>query len=100
MKIAILSRGPGLYSTRRLREAAELAGHEVLIVDPLKCYMNIAPHCPTGSVCEVMSGDELNGERLFFRPDSQPGENLITTILTAFWTQTRHHLDTISLKLG
>ena len=47
MKIAILSRGPQLYSTRRLREAAEIRGHGVLVVDPLKCYMNIATHNPT-----------------------------------------------------
>ncbi len=30
MKIAVLSRNPKLYSTRRLVEAAEKRGHEVL----------------------------------------------------------------------
>lgn len=41
MKIAILSRGPELYSTQRLVEAAESRGHDVLVIDALRCYMNI-----------------------------------------------------------
>ncbi|WP_320820913.1 30S ribosomal protein S6--L-glutamate ligase [Thalassolituus sp.] len=41
MKIAILSRGANLYSTRRLVEAAEARGHEVQVLDTLHCYMNI-----------------------------------------------------------
>ncbi len=41
MRIAILSRNPELYSTRRLKEAALERGHEVRIIDVLKCYMNI-----------------------------------------------------------
>ncbi|WP_428035798.1 30S ribosomal protein S6--L-glutamate ligase [Amphritea sp.] len=41
MKIAILSRNSSLYSTRRLIEAAEAAGHEVKVLDVLRCYMNI-----------------------------------------------------------
>ena len=46
MKIAILSRGPKLYSTRRLVEAAEQRGHEARIINPLRCYMNITSHRP------------------------------------------------------
>ena len=41
MKSAILSRNAGLYSTRRLIEAAEARGHEVHVLDTLHCYMNI-----------------------------------------------------------
>lgn len=41
MKIGILSRGPKLYSTKRLVEAAKERGHEVQVIDPLKCFMNI-----------------------------------------------------------
>ena len=41
MKIAILSRNPNLYSTRRLVEAAVARGHEVHVVDYLRCYMNV-----------------------------------------------------------
>ena len=46
MKLGILSRAPNLYSTRRLVEAAELRGHEVRVVDYLRCYMNITSHSP------------------------------------------------------
>lgn len=46
MKIAILSRGPKLYSTMRLVEAAREAGHTVEVIDPLKCYINITSSSP------------------------------------------------------
>ena len=39
MKIAILSRNPILYSTKRLLQAAEERGHEVRIFDHTKCYI-------------------------------------------------------------
>jgi ribosomal protein S6--L-glutamate ligase len=41
MHIAVLSRNRQLYSTRRLIEAARQRGHEVSIVDPLKCVMDV-----------------------------------------------------------
>jgi ribosomal protein S6--L-glutamate ligase len=41
VKIAILSRNRSLYSTRRLVEAARERGHEVRVLDVLRCYMNI-----------------------------------------------------------
>lgn len=41
MKIAILSRNLKLYSTRRLVEAAEQRGHEVVVLDHLKCVLVI-----------------------------------------------------------
>lgn len=47
MRIAILSRGPELYSTRRLTEAAIELGHEVDIIDTLHCYMDITSSKPT-----------------------------------------------------
>ena len=47
MKIAILSRGPKLYSTRRLLEAGRERGHEMKIVDTLRCYMNMATAKPS-----------------------------------------------------
>ncbi|MCB0356046.1 MAG: 30S ribosomal protein S6--L-glutamate ligase [Bdellovibrionales bacterium] len=47
MNIAVMSRGPSLYSTLRIVEAGKLAGHHVEIIDPLKCYMNITSHKPT-----------------------------------------------------
>jgi ribosomal protein S6--L-glutamate ligase len=47
LRIGILSRKASLYSTRRLREAAEARGHEVQVVDYLRCYMNITAHKPS-----------------------------------------------------
>ena len=46
MNIAILSRKASLYSTNRLKEAAEERGHDVQVVDYLRCYMNITSHKP------------------------------------------------------
>jgi len=47
MKIGILSRKPELYSTSRLFEAAKKRGHEVAVINPLRCYMNITSHNPS-----------------------------------------------------
>lgn len=47
MRIGILSRNKNLYSTRRLKEAALARGHDVQIVDYLRCYMNITAHRPS-----------------------------------------------------
>ncbi len=57
MKIAILSRNKNLYSTRRLVEAANDRGHEIRVVDALRCYMNIASHKPTIH----FKGEQLSG---------------------------------------
>jgi ribosomal protein S6--L-glutamate ligase len=46
VKIAILSRKKTLYSTQRLIEAAQQRGHDVQVIDTLRCYMNIASHKP------------------------------------------------------
>ncbi|WP_071516846.1 30S ribosomal protein S6--L-glutamate ligase [Geitlerinema sp. PCC 9228] len=47
MKIAILSQEPSIYSTQRLKEAGEKRGHEVRVINYLRCYMNITSHRPT-----------------------------------------------------
>lgn len=57
MKIAILSRKSSLYSTSRLKEAGEQRGHEMHVVDYLRCYMNITSHSPK----IFLAGDELKG---------------------------------------
>lgn len=57
MKIAVLSRNPKLYSTRRLVEAGVELGHEVRVIDPLRCYMTIASQRPTIHY----KGEELMG---------------------------------------
>jgi ribosomal protein S6--L-glutamate ligase len=46
MKIVILSRQPNLYSTNRLVEAGEKLGHEMLVVDHLKCNIEIEKKKP------------------------------------------------------
>ncbi|MCA9269956.1 MAG: 30S ribosomal protein S6--L-glutamate ligase [Planctomycetales bacterium] len=46
MKIAILSRKPSLYSTHRLKEAGEQRGHQMQVVDYLRCYMDITANRP------------------------------------------------------
>lgn len=46
MRIGILSRNSSLYSTRRLYEAAKERGHDVRVVDHIKCYMNIVSNRP------------------------------------------------------
>ena len=46
MRIAILSRNRNLYSTRRLVEACRESGHEPVVLDVLRCYMDIAPSRP------------------------------------------------------
>ena len=46
MNLAVLSRRPKLYSTARLVEAAEAAGHHVRVVDHLKCSIEIAKKSP------------------------------------------------------
>lgn len=49
MKIAILSNGPGNYSTKRLKEEALARGHEVSIVKYRDCYASIEKNNPTVS---------------------------------------------------
>jgi len=57
MKIAMLARNPNLYSHKRLKEAAETRGHQLDIINTLRCYMNIATRRP-----EVYyNGEKLEG---------------------------------------
>lgn len=46
MKIAILSRNPRLYSTKRLVEAGEQRGHSMRVLDHLKCNLVIEKRNP------------------------------------------------------
>lgn len=46
MKIAILSRNPNLYSTSRLIEAGKKRGHEMIVVDHLKCNIELEKRRP------------------------------------------------------
>ena len=57
MKIAILSQKAALYSTRRLKEAGEQRGHDMHVVNYLRCYMNITSHKPK----VIYQGEQLEG---------------------------------------
>lgn len=46
MHIGILSRNPKIYSTHRLVKAALARGHQVRVINPLRCYMNITSSNP------------------------------------------------------
>ncbi|GAB3651887.1 30S ribosomal protein S6--L-glutamate ligase [Echinicola sediminis] len=57
MKIAVLSRNPNLYSTKRLREAIEAAGHEAMIIDHSLCDLVIEQEGPS----IFYKGEKLQG---------------------------------------
>lgn len=46
MRIAILSKGPGNYSTKRLKAVAKARGHEVRVIDYAKCYVTVESNNP------------------------------------------------------
>jgi ribosomal protein S6--L-glutamate ligase len=47
MKIAMLARNANLYSHQRLKDAAEQRGHQLDIINTLRCTMNITSHRPS-----------------------------------------------------
>ena len=47
MKLALMCRNSNLYSHQRLVEAAEARGHEIEVIDHLRCYINITSHRPS-----------------------------------------------------
>jgi len=57
MKIALLSRNRKLYSSRRIIEAAKERGHEIVVIDVLRAYMNVASHKPSIHY----KGEEMKG---------------------------------------
>ncbi|HEU5121884.1 MAG TPA: 30S ribosomal protein S6--L-glutamate ligase [Candidatus Saccharimonadales bacterium] len=57
MNIAILSNGPGNYSTKRLKEEALKRGHKVKIIKYRDCYASIEQNNPTVSY----KGEDLAG---------------------------------------
>ena len=46
MRIAVLSRNPSLYSTQRIVEAGRACGHDMKIINYLRCYMDITARRP------------------------------------------------------
>ena len=55
MKIAVLSTNRNLYSTKRLVEAGKERGHDMVVLNHKRCYMNITTHNP---------GIHYNGEAI------------------------------------
>src|SRR5262245_64495698 len=47
MKLVMLARNPGLYSHRRIVEAARAGGHEIDVINTLHVHMNITSSRPT-----------------------------------------------------
>ena len=47
MKIVVLSQNPNLYSTKRLVEAGEKKGHEMVVIDHTKCNLVIEKKKPS-----------------------------------------------------
>ncbi len=46
MNIVILSKGPGNYSTKRLKEEAILRGHSIRVINHAKCYVALEKSSP------------------------------------------------------
>lgn len=46
LRIAVLTREPNNYSSQRLVQAGEAAGHTVELIDTERCYLNIQSHAP------------------------------------------------------
>lgn len=46
MNIAILSKGPANYSTKRLKQEAEARGHDVRVINYEKCYVTLERNNP------------------------------------------------------
>ena len=46
MKLALMCRNEKLYSHKRIVEAAEKRGHEIDVINHLRCYVNITSHRP------------------------------------------------------
>lgn len=57
MKIAILSKGPGNYSTKRLKEEASKRGHEVEVINYILCEARIEKSKPV----VLYKGEALTG---------------------------------------
>lgn len=57
MKIAILATNPNLYSHQRLIHEGAARGHDMVVINPLHCYMNVNAESPT---VHYQSGKILN----------------------------------------
>jgi ribosomal protein S6--L-glutamate ligase len=86
MKIAILATNAEVYSHLRLKEEGERAGHEVSIINPLRCYMNVAASNPSVHY----RGGELLGQFDAVIPR-------IGVSITFYGTAVLRHLETMGM---
>jgi len=66
LKIGILSRKASLYSTSRLMEAAQERGHDVRVVNYLRCYMDITAERPSVIYHDLVADRNATEEELQF----------------------------------
>jgi ribosomal protein S6--L-glutamate ligase len=59
MKIGILSRNQGLYSTRRLAQSVRLRGHQLCIIDTMKVAVKVGSGPPASSVQSLPDVDAI-----------------------------------------
>jgi len=86
MKIAIIATNPNLYSHRRLKAEGEAHGHEVTIINPLYCYMNVTTSCPK---VHYRGGEEL--------PQFDAVIPRIGASITYYGTAVLRHLETMGM---
>lgn len=86
MNIAILATNPKLYSHQRLIEAGTAAGHEMRVINPLHCYMNVATSNP---VVHYKGGEPL--------PRFDAVIPRIGASLTYYGTAVLRHLETMGI---
>ena len=86
MNIAILATNPKLYSHQRLIEAGTAAGHQMRVINPLHCYMNVATSNP---VVHYKGGEPL--------PRFDAVIPRIGASLTYYGTAVLRHLETMGI---
>lgn len=79
MRILILSRKRYYYSTRRLREAALSAGHDVILADPFRCVLLV-----DGRLRVYLGRRELNDVDVVIPRIGGLGLDLVAAILRQF----------------
>lgn len=67
MRIGIFSQNPALHSTRRLVEAAKARGHEVRVINVLKCFMDITANHPKVFYSHAGKKEELQFDAIIPR---------------------------------
>lgn len=106
MNIAILSKGPGNYSTKRLKEEALKRGHDVRVINYAKCYVSIESNKPVVRYKgEVLTDIDVIIPRISSNLTRYGGaivrqfevQNIFTTTTSIALTRTRDKLRSMQL---